>query len=94
MKENWENLIKTYLKDLPKNDRTVLDSFLFVSCWLNFVLDSSIESMRHLFEQLNHQGIITHYSNFYKASQTRNSDVFEKSSNSFRNIEEKEKKMS
>ena len=34
--------------------------------------------MRHLFEQLNHQGIITHYSNFSKASKTRSPEIFEK----------------
>lgn len=73
---NWQKIVKTYLGEIPQNDYPVLNSFLFVSCWLNFVLDSSIESMRHLFEQLNAQGIKSHYSNFSKASQRRDPKIF------------------
>ncbi len=79
---NLPRLVKKFLKKLPKNDYPVLNTFLFVSCWLNFALDPSVSSMRDLFEQLNLQGIKVDISTFSKASKKRDIEVFEKLFNS------------
>ena len=54
---NLAEVIKDLLKYLPKNDYPVLNSFLFVSCCLGWVMDQSLKSMRDLFLRLNAQNI-------------------------------------
>ncbi len=61
---------------LPKNDYPVLSTRRFVSCWLGFVLDESLSSMRGLFRRLNIGGIEMDISTFSKASKTREVKVF------------------
>jgi hypothetical protein len=39
-------IVKDILKGLPKNDYPVLNSRLFVECWLAYTLDNSLTSMR------------------------------------------------
>jgi len=91
---NLKQLVKKFLSNLPKNDYPVLNTFLFVSCWLNFALDSGISSMRDLFEQLNLQGIDVDISTFSKASKKRNIEVFEKLFNSLsQELRKKNKKL-
>jgi putative transposase len=46
---SFSNIIKSILKELPANDYPVLNSRLFFETWLNFVLDSSLTSMKDLF---------------------------------------------
>jgi len=41
MLTKFPKLIKDILKPLPKNDYPVLNTFLFVSCWIGFTLDKS-----------------------------------------------------
>ena len=48
MSIKFPKLIKEILKPLPKNDYPVLNTFLFVSCWIGFALDKSLVSMRDL----------------------------------------------
>ena len=43
---NFPKIVKLILKDLAKNDAPVLNTFLFVSCWLGWVMDQSLVSMR------------------------------------------------
>lgn len=71
MLPNLKFLVKKYLKYLPANDYPKLNTRLFVLCWLHFVLDPGIESMRGLFTQLNLQGIEVDISTFSKASKNR-----------------------
>jgi hypothetical protein len=39
---HFPKIIKDILKGLPKNDYPVLNSRLFVECWLAYVLDNSL----------------------------------------------------
>ena len=75
---NFHQIIKDLLKDLPKNDYPVLNSFLFVSCWIGWVMDRSLESMRSLFLRLNSQNIEIDISTFSKANKNRSAEIFEK----------------
>lgn len=76
MKSNLRRIIKKYLGHLPKNDYPVLSTQKFVSCWLGFVLDKSLDSMRGLFKRLKIGGIEMDISTFSKASKTRTTQVF------------------
>jgi hypothetical protein len=38
----FPKIVKDILKGLPKNDYPVLNSRLFVDCWLAYVLDNSL----------------------------------------------------
>ena len=78
MSIKFHKVIKDILKSLPKNDYPVLNTFLFVSCWIGFALDKSMVSMRDLCTRMNLQGINVQISTFSKASKTREIDVFEK----------------
>ena len=53
-------------------------SFLFVSCWIGWVMDQSLESMRDLFLRLNGQNIEMDISTFSKANKHRSAEAFEK----------------
>lgn len=74
---NFPKVIKTLLKDLPKNDYPVLNTFLFASCWLGWVMDRSLVSMRDLLFRLNSRGIEIDISTFSKGSKTRDVQIFE-----------------
>lgn len=76
MVSNFSHLVKNLLGELPQNDYPVMNSFLFVSTWLNFVLDQSQTSMRSLFKHLNVRGIKVDISTFSKASKTRDPILF------------------
>ena len=78
MSIKFPKLIKEILKPLPKNDYPVLNTFLFVSCWIGFALDKSLVSMRDLCTRMNLQGINVQLSTFSKASKIREIEVFEK----------------
>ncbi|MBE9008416.1 IS4 family transposase, partial [Fortiea sp. LEGE XX443] len=47
--ESLPRIVKDILKELAKNDYPVLNSRLFFECWLSYVLDNSLTSMRDLF---------------------------------------------
>ena len=74
---NFPKIIKHLLKDIPKNDYPVLNSFLFASCWIGWVMDKSLDSMRDLLLRLNNRNIPLHISTFSKASKTRSPKIFE-----------------
>ncbi len=78
MSIKFPKLIKEILKPLPKNDYPVLNTFLFVSCWIGFALDKSMVSMRNLCMRMNLQGINVQISTFSKASKMREIEAFEK----------------
>ena len=75
---NFPKIIKILLKDLPKNDYPVLNTFLFASCWIGFSMDKSLVSMRDLITRVNSRGKKLDLSTFSKASKGRSLDVFEK----------------
>ena len=74
---NFPKIAKLLLKYLPKKDYPVLDTFLFVSCWLGWVMDQSLVSMRDLIFRLNTRNIPVHLSTFSQASKNREVKVFE-----------------
>ena len=78
MLTKFPKLIKDILKPLPKNDYPVLNTFLFVSCWIGFTLDKSLVSMRDLCTRMNTKGMNVQISTFSKASKIREVDVFDK----------------
>ena len=73
---NFPRTIKSLLKNLPKNDYPVLNTFLFASCWIGFSMDKSLVSMRDLLTRVNSRGKKLDISTFSKASKTRNIEVF------------------
>jgi hypothetical protein len=77
MLSNLPSLVKKILGRLPDNNYPKLTTRLFVSIWLNYVLDPGIESMRGLFQQLNLQGIEIDISTFSKASNHRDPKILE-----------------
>ncbi|BAZ84870.1 transposase [Dolichospermum compactum NIES-806] len=52
--KNFPEVVKTILKPLPKKDYPVLDTFSFVSVWLQYVMDKSIVSMRDFYYAIQH----------------------------------------
>ncbi|MDJ0727188.1 MAG: transposase [Prochloraceae cyanobacterium] len=64
------------MNNIPKNDYPVLNSRLFVSCWIGFSLDKSLTSMRDLFRRLKVGGINVDISTFSKASKKREVKFF------------------
>jgi len=75
---NFPKIVKRYLAHLPKDDYPVLDTFTFVSCWLGFGFDQSLDTMRSLFLRLNSRDISLDISTFSKASKHRDIGVFVK----------------
>ena len=67
----FPKIVKEILNPLPKKDYPVLDTFKFVSLWLEYVMDKSIVSMRDLFGRLNYQGIDLKISTFSKANKKK-----------------------
>ncbi|MFM6039557.1 MAG: IS4 family transposase, partial [Sphaerospermopsis kisseleviana] len=43
---SFPKIVKDILKSLPKNDYPVLNTRLYVECWLGYALDNSLTSMR------------------------------------------------
>jgi putative transposase len=76
MISNFPKIVKESLSHLSQDDYPVLDSFLFVSIWLGFVLDQSQTSMRSMFKRLNIMDIDVDISTFSKASKKRDSIIF------------------
>lgn len=74
---SFPKIVKEALATLPKNDYPVLNTRLFVECWLGYALDKSLTSMRDLFKRLNNTGIEVDISTFSKASSHRSQQVFQ-----------------
>lgn len=74
---SFGKIVKDILKELPKNDYPVLNSRLFVECWLSYVLDNSLTSMRDLFKRLNNTGYSVDISTFSKANLHRSQQPFQ-----------------
>lgn len=73
---SFAKIVKGLLTDLPKNDYPVLNTRLFVECWLSYTMDKSLTSMRDLFKRLNGTGFDLDISTFSKASSHRSQEVF------------------
>jgi putative transposase len=50
---NFPKLVKQLLCKYSEHDYSVLNTRLFISCWLAFSLDASVNSMNSLFRKLN-----------------------------------------
>ena len=74
---SFPKIVKDILKSLPKNDYPILNSRLFVECWLGYSLDNSLRSMRDLFKRLNNTGIDVDISTFSKATKHRSQEIFQ-----------------
>ena len=75
---NFPKIANLLLKDLPKNDYPVLNTFLFVSCWLGLIMDQSLTGMTDLITRLNNKNIKVDISTFSKASKKRSDEIFQK----------------
>lgn len=73
---SFPKIVKGVLASLPKNDYPVLNTRLFVECWLGYALDKSLTSMRDLFKRLNNTGFAVDISTFSKANQHRSQQIF------------------
>ena len=73
---SFPKIVKELMASLPTNDYPVLNTRLFVECWLGYALDKSLTSMRDLFKRLNNTGIEVHISTFSKANSHRSQQVF------------------
>lgn len=73
----FPKIVKELLSTFSERDYPVLNTRLFISCWLGFALDQSLESMRDLFKRLNLGGIELDMSTFSKANQHRNVEPFQ-----------------
>lgn len=73
---SFSKIVKELLSHLPKNDYPVLNTRLFVECWLSCAMDKSLTSMRDLFKRLNNRGFLVDISTFSKASSHRRQEVF------------------
>ena len=78
MISSFPKIVKHLLADIPQNDYPVLNSRLFIMCWIGFSLDKSLTSMRDLFKRLNVSNISVDVSTFSKASKTRTLEHFSK----------------
>jgi len=67
MISNFPRLVKKYFGHLPQDDYPVLNTFLFVSSWLEFVMNQGKTSMQSLFKHLNIRGIDVDITTFSKA---------------------------
>lgn len=76
MISTFPKIVKDMLTDIPKNDYPVLNSRLFIMCWLGFSLDKSLTSMRDLFKRLNVSNISVDMSTFSKACKHRSLEYF------------------
>ncbi|MBD2629022.1 IS4 family transposase [Trichormus variabilis] len=74
---SFPKIVKDILKSLPKNDYPVLNSRLYVECWLAYALDNSLTSMRDLFKRLNNTGIDVRISTFSKANTHIIQEIFQ-----------------
>ncbi|MFN6569576.1 IS4 family transposase [Dendronalium sp. ChiSLP03b] len=74
---SFPKIVKDILKELSKNDYPVLNSRLFVECWLSYTLDNSLTSMRDLFKRLNNNCFDVDISTFTKASSHRTPKPFQ-----------------
>lgn len=61
---------------MPQDDYPVLNTFLFVSTWIEFVMNQGQTSMQSLFKHLNIRGIDVDITTFSKASKTRDPEIF------------------
>jgi putative transposase len=82
----FSRIVKHILKPLPKKDYPVLNTRLFVQCWLGYALDKSLTSMRDLFKRLNNPGVEVDISTFSKASKHRSLEPFIKKYNQINQI--------
>ena len=74
---SFPKIVKDILNSLPKNDYPVLNTRLYVECWLAYALDNSLTSMRDLFKRLNNTGIAVRISTFSKANTHRSQKIFQ-----------------
>ena len=71
-------IVKVLSNGLPTNDYSVLNSRLFVECWLASTLDNRLTSMRDLFKWINPTGFEVDISTFSKANTYRSQEIFQK----------------
>jgi putative transposase len=77
IKNSFPKIVKNILNPLPKNDDPVLNTRLYVECWLAYALDHSLTSMRDLFKRFNNTGIDVRISTFFKANTHRSKEIFQ-----------------
>jgi putative transposase len=73
---SFPKLVKELLTPLSENDYPILNTRLFVKCWLGYAMDKSLTSMRDLFKRLNNTGFSVDISTFSKANAHRSQKPF------------------
>ncbi len=68
---SFPQVVNTLFKQFSERDYSVLNTRLFVSCWIGFALDQSLTSMRDLLGRLKLGGYEMDISTFSKANQHR-----------------------
>jgi len=91
---NFPKLVKQLLSGYSDYNYSVLNTRVFISCWLTFSLDASVTSMRGLFRKLNLGGKGIDQSTFSKANQRRSSQPFEDLYQSLNRLVKKKNKSS
>jgi putative transposase len=76
MANSFSKIVRSLLSPLKKNDYPVLSTRFFAECWLGFVLDQSLTSMRDLCYRLNFPTRRMDISTFSKASKQRSQRPF------------------
>jgi len=74
---SFPKVVKELLPKFSKRDYSVLNTRLFISCWIGFALDQSLKTMRDLFKRLNQGGVDMDISTFSKANQHRSLKPFQ-----------------
>jgi putative transposase len=73
---SFPKIVKELLAPLSENDYPVLNTRLFVKCWVGYAMDRSLTSMRDLFKRLNNTGFSVDISTFSKANAHRSQKPF------------------
>jgi putative transposase len=68
--------VKYLVKDLPRNDYSVLKTRLWVETWFHFIINQSLSSMRGLTSYFNATGTQFNIRTFSRANQNRNPQLF------------------
>jgi wyosine [tRNA(Phe)-imidazoG37] synthetase (radical SAM superfamily) len=73
---HFPKIFKALLKWLQKKDYPVLNSRLFVECWLAYTLDKSLTSIRDLFKRINPTRFEVDISTFSQSNTHRSQEPF------------------
>jgi len=74
---SFPKVVKELIPKFSERDYRVLNTRLFISCWVGFALDQSLKTIRDLFKRPNQGGVDLDISTFSKANQHRSLKPFQ-----------------